>query len=208
MKPLAKRPPPAPLYVLGEGDDEKHFFEQLCRAHRIEGVHCLQYDGRDALRGYLESLHSMLDPAVGALLIVQDADDSAAAAFMRVRDALDAAGFVAPATPGALAAGAPATSVLILPGDGQVGTLETLCWQALAQDPERECVEQFLDCIADRGQRPIAAVHKAPIRAWLATRERAETRVGLAARLGSLPLEATAFRPLLDFLREARRRAG
>ncbi len=122
MKPLATRPPPAPLYVLGEGEDERHFFEQLCRVHGIEGVHCLQYDGRDALRGDLASLRSILEPAVRTLLIVQDADDAAAVAFTRVRDALAANGFPAPDASNVLAVGAPATCVLILPGDGQAGT--------------------------------------------------------------------------------------
>lgn len=197
-----------PVLVLAEGQDDVGFIQGLCKFGRVDGVAVRSYDGKPKLRGMLQTIRSSLPEPVRVLVVLRDADESAVDAARSISNALVTFGFAAPTTHGTFADGEPAVGLWVVPDGQREGCLDTLCWDALQGHPERPCVEQFLSCVSLAGNRSIEEPMKAPIRAWLATRGGAETRIGNAAAIGSLPLEATAFRPLLEFLREARRRAG
>lgn len=177
--------PHGPVLVLGEGLDEVNFFTELCEAHELAGIDLRSYGGRDLLRGELAALRALQLDSIASIVIVRDADDSAAAAFASVRDALSDHGFAVPDRHGGLAGETPSTAIWLMPDGKSPGTLETLCWQAAAGDPVAACVEEYVACTERHRVLPEDARHKAHARAWLSTRTRAETRIGLAAQLAS-----------------------
>ncbi len=199
--------PTEPVLVAGEGDDECSFVVELCRQYSLAGVQAFPYDGRDSLPDFQAAAQPQLR-RIRTLVVLRDSDGDAKGAFASVAGCLERARLPVPSEHGVVADGAPSTAIWMLPDEHRGGTLETACWDALLDDPERPCVEQFITCIEkSRGSR-VADPFKAPIRARLATRERAETRVGVAAKLGSLPLGSKSFAPLAEFLRKVVSSAG
>jgi len=61
--------------------------------------------------------------------LVRDADADAQAALQGMQSALEKVGLPVPTAPEQCVPGPPAVNILILPGTGQPGMLETLLWQ-------------------------------------------------------------------------------
>jgi len=138
---------------------------------------------------------------------VPEAATAEASAFESVRSTLAAVGLPAPRT-----IGTPITgnfqnrdiqvNVLLLPGGGVAGMLESLCFEAAGNDPARPCVDEFLACVGKSSGRIHAAnmLPKARIHAWLATFPEPDLRLGEAAQKGLIDFSHPIFDQLKAFL--------
>lgn len=197
------------VQLLVEGNDERNFFEAFAEHLSLGNVQIQAFDGKDRLREFLETLAGATAfRTVRSIGIVRDADDSAVGAFKSVRtslrnanDAIRSSGvvFPVPDRPEQLVGERPALSVLILPGDGQKGMLETLLCRTFAGDDVDRCIDRFFRCAEESG----SAIHrpdKARARAFLATTPDPHVSVGVAAMKGHWGLDHRAFDGVRSFL--------
>ena len=213
-----------PLQVVVEGTHDAGVLEALCSRLGMSEIDVQPIGGKTRIRENLAVLAKepkVIDMAAAGVLalgVVRDADDDADAAFTSVRDALIFAGFPAPKTPedGAIgqltvdgvAIGEVRVSVMILPGAGVQGCLESLCVGAMAGHAKAECVEQFFACLESLGEPPPgnraspAKMAKAHVHAYLSTMPDPDLPVGFAALKGYWPLDHPAFDPLKQFLKQ------
>lgn len=125
------------VQLLVEGNDERNFFAAFTEHLQLPNVEIQAFGGKDRLREFLETLAGATDfKQVKRIGIVRDADASADAAFRSVQTSLrnanagirsSGAEFPVPDRPEQLVGEQPALSVMVLPGDGQAGMLETCC---------------------------------------------------------------------------------
>ena len=198
------------VQLLVEGNDERNFFEAFAEYLALGNVQVQVLDGKDRLRESLETLAWAVTDfrRVRTIGIVRDADDSADAAFESVRtslgnanDAIRSSGveFPVPARPEQLVGERPALNVLILPGDGQEGMLETLLCRTFAGSGVDRCIDGFFGCAEESG-RAIHRPDKARARAYLATTPDPHFSVGVAAKRGRWDLDHGAFDGVRNFL--------
>ena len=88
-----------------------------------------------------------------------------------------------------------------LPDCANPGMLETLCLEAVGDDPAVPCVQQYLACLEQRGLDPPGNLHKARLHAFLASRPRPQLLLGQAAHAGYWPWSSPAFDLVKEFLR-------
>jgi Protein of unknown function (DUF3226) len=132
--------------------------------------------------------------------VVRDAENDAAAARQAVSHALSAAGLMAARTPPIR------TAMFILPDNNNPGMIETLCVEAVKNEPSLAnaytCVEEFFVCLGRTGvslpSLPVLAKHQA--QAYLATRQDVQLFPGIAAYRNYWPWTNAVFRPLIQFL--------
>ncbi len=184
-----------PKLLLVEGRDEEEFFGALLTSLGIEDIEVRPIAGKSRLSDRLKVLvQGPRTVPIGAVGIVQDADNDAAAAFQSIRTALMGAGLPVPNAPQRLQEGVPRVGVMILPGDGRPGMLEDLCLAAVQADPVVVCVDAYFACLernaAERSQNP----SKARVRAYLAAMEWFEERhvQALQDHLAAVPTAAPA----------------
>ena len=139
------------------------------------------------LKGFLGVMvkQSGFHDTVRMLGIVRDAETCAGSAFQSVQSSLCNAGLPVPAHPGEPAGAAPAVNVLILPGNGAPGMLETLLCRTFAGTAADRCIDDFFKCF----EQSEAGAHipnpdKARAQVFLATRKKLHMSVGVAARKG------------------------
>ena len=189
--------------LLVEGRDYVNFFEAVVERLQLTDIQIQNFGGVSELRGFLGALvnQSGFYEIVHSLGIVRDAETNAESAFRSVRDSLGAAGLPVPDEPGMSAHGEPATSVLILPGPGRPGMLETLLNETVAESRESECIDAFFACIESLPGGSIRRPDKARAHAWLATRPDPHVSVGVAAQKGYWNLDHPALDPVRRLLR-------
>ena len=198
------------VQLLVEGNDERNFFEAFTRHLQLPSVQILALDGKDRLREFLEMLAGATAfRTVKRIGIVRDADESANRTFQSVRtslrnanDAIRSSGveFPVPDHPEQLVGEQPALSVMVLPGDGQAGMLETLLCRTFARDDVNRCIDRFFQCAEESGT-PIRQPGKARARAYLATTPDPHVSVGVAAKRGRWNLDHGAFDGVRSFLK-------
>lgn len=208
------------VQLLVEGNDERNFFEAFTEHLHLPRFQIQVLDGKDRLREFLVTLaEATVSRKVRSIGIVRDADESARKAFQSVQTALRNANdaiqssdvkFPVPDRPEQLAGERPALSVLILPGDGQQGMLETLLCRTFAGSGMDRCIDGFFRC-AEESTTPdphvsvgVAAKRgrpdKARARAYLATKPDPRLSVGVAAKRGYWDLDHGAFGRVRSFL--------
>ena len=188
------------VQLLVEGKDAANFFREFVRRLSRPDVDVHDFGGVDQFRPFLAAF--VAAPNFGnvrSIGIVRDAEQSADAAFQSVRDALAHVNLTAPASPTESAGENPSVRVLILPGDGQPGMLETLLCRTLTEDSVTRCVDDFLRCAEESGRR-VQRRDKARAHAWLATQPLPQVSVGVAALKGYWNLDHQALQPLRQFL--------
>ena len=186
-------------------------FEAFAEHLGLGNVQIQVLDGKDNLREFLETLAGTTDfGKVKRIGIVRDADESAARAFQSVLTSLrnvndvfgsSGAAFPVPDRPGKLAGGRPSVNVLILPGDGGGGMLETLLCRTFAGAGVDRCIDAFFRCAEQAARRPIPRPDKARAHAYLATTRDPHHSVGVAAKARCWDLDHGAFDGVRNFLR-------
>lgn len=114
-------------------------------------------------------------------------------------DSLDHANLPAPQRHDESAGENPSVRVLVLPGDGRPGMLETLLCRTLTEHPVTRCVDDFLRCAEESGQH-LQRRDKARAHAWLATQPLPHVSVGVAALKGYWDLDHRALEGVRRFL--------
>ena len=193
------------VQLIVEGRDQLRFSQALLRHLGITGVQIHDFGGVNQLRSFLGGfVASDGFSRVERLGVIRDAEDSAEDAFRSVQDALASVELSVPEEPGENVGGEPWVSVLILPGAGRPGMLETLLCESLADEPVNQCIDEFFQCV---GEASIKNMHKARAFAFLSTRPEPRHSVGVAALRGQWDLEHAAFEPVRRFLEELANRA-
>jgi hypothetical protein len=191
-----------PKLLLGEGEDERRFFNALLAHLGIADIQVEQYRGKTTLKGDLEAFAKAPGfSAVTSLGVTRDADTDANGAFASVCHALINAGLTAPPAHDQSAGGSPRVRVWIMPDGTSPGMLEDLCLSAVQSDPAHPCVDEFFQCVLTRASRQPTNMAKARVHAWLSTQLDPDKRLAEAAEKGYWPWAAPAFQPLIAFLR-------
>lgn len=189
------------VQLVVEGNDQFNFFTAFVAHLSLTHVQIQNSGGVSELRAFLAAIAAEpeFDEQVERLGIVRDAETNADGAFASVRHSLRNAGLPTPERPGELAEGRPAVRVLILPGGGRTGMLETLVCESFARDPVDRCIDEFFECV---GEASIKNLDKARAFAYLATAPEPRHSVGVAALRGQWDLDHAAFEPVRRFLEE------
>jgi len=191
-----------PRLLIGEGDDEVFFFGALLAYLHLDDIQVEKIGGKDYLPLYLKELPRR--PGVErlvALAVIRDADNDCTDAFAKCCGALNANGFVVPPAPGQIHVGLPQVGVFIMPDNQRSGMLEDLCLDSVATDLALPCVDEFFRCVANAAGRQPGNLAKARVQAWLSSQKETDSRIGVGAQKKYWPWDATAFQPLISFLR-------
>jgi len=222
MDPVAIK---RPVQLLVEGKDPLNFFGALTGHLGLAGIQVQNYGGINELGGFLKAfVRAPGFASVTDLGVVRDAEGPAGAvegappgeaevaalrpgterhadrAFQSLCTALRNAGLPVPARPVERSESSPSVSVLILPGDGDDGMLETLLCRTFADSPVDACIKDFFKCV-ERSEIPIRRPDKSRARAFLATTPDPQLSVGVAAQRGHWDFDHDAFRGVRRFLR-------
>lgn len=165
-----------PKLLLCEGEDEVNFFNAWFIELGISDVQVIAYQGKTKLAAFLSDVTKAAGfHLVKKAAILRDADDDASGAKQSIIHAIEH-------SPEAFQKLGP--DYFVLPGHGKPGALESLWLSSLADNPMRECVEDFLHCIETKGWKPsdtFAKNDKARAQLWIATKEVPNERFGFAA---------------------------
>ena len=188
--------------LLVEGNDQRNFFEALAAHLGIsESVQIHNFGGVDELRGFLAAFVKMPNfNSVRSVGIVRDAEASEPAAFQSVQSSLTNADLPAPTLIGRPIADDLTVAVLVLPGDGNPGMLETILCRTFHGQEVNRCVDDFFECVENMQDVSIGHPDKARAYAYLATRPDAHHSVGVAAKAGVWNLDHPAFGDVREFL--------
>jgi hypothetical protein len=188
--------------LLVEGRSAEAFFNALLSNRAISDIQVQNFGGNNELPGFLRALR--LGPGfvrqVVSLGIIRDAETNAEAAFQSVCGALQWAHLAVPEQVMSPVGMSPRVSVLILPDATTPGMLETVCLQAVADDPVMECLNQYFSCMEQCLNVMPNNIPKARIQAFLASRHRPGLLPGEAASAGYWPWHSTAFDNIKRFL--------
>ena len=189
--------------VLVEGADLEYFLAGLLFHHGMRpGFQIFDFGGVDELRPSIKAFAAAPDfDRVDSLAVIRDAEGGPEAAERSVLDAVRDAGLNPPPEPGEFSDPKPAVGTYILPNNEDPGMLETLCLNAVQEDPMMGCVDDFIDCLDDIGEIP-SPEEKARAYSFLATRNPPARLVGEGAHQGHWNLDHEAYEPLVDFLNE------
>lgn len=179
-----------PYLLLVEGPDDEGFFSGLGKHLGIgEKIQIIQLEGRDNLRGRLKAIErASREKDVVELIslgIVLDCEINPSGTSRKISDALKAAGFAVPGDALVLAGGKPQVVFMILPDKQMPGMLEDLCLQAFntTSPSVMRCVDEYFACLKKENELLSKNdLSKAKVRTFLSSKEKAETRLGIAAQ--------------------------
>ena len=188
--------------LLVEGNDQRNFFEAFARHLGLaDALQICDFGGVDQLRGFLAAFVKMPDfHSVRSVGIVRDAERSEDAAFRSVQSSLANAGLAVPAAVADPAGDEPRIAVLILPGGGAPGMLETVLCRSIEDEGANRCMDDFFCCVEELPGMAIDKPDKSRAFAYLATKPNAHHSVGVAAKAGVWDLDHAAFSDVKDFL--------
>ena len=191
-----------PKLLIGEGREELRFFRALLKQLELRNVQVFEYGGKNKLSSYLNTLPALPGySSLASLGVTRDADDSAENAFRSIQDALRNAGLDAPESIEGAAGNKPQVRAFVLPDNESPGMLEDLCLRSVQNDRGMKCVDDFMKCVVDHAKREPSPDAKARVHAWLASQDRPDLQLGVAAESGIWPLGGEAFTRIGDFLR-------
>jgi hypothetical protein len=193
-----------PKLLIGEGKDEVNFFTALLKRLGIAEVQVEEYGGKPALGAYLKELRTKRPGRrkLQTLAVTRDLDVGMVQDYQSVCSALTNSGLAAPPAPGQFIKGKPSVGVYLFPDNQRPGMLEDLCLDAAAADPALPCVDDFIQCIADRAKRSPVPLAKARMHAWLASQDEPDLRLGEATQKLWWPWNHPAFDALKQFLHD------
>ena len=192
----------SPVQLVVEGNDQVNFFRAFVKHVSLANVQIQNFGGISELRAFLAALavEPDFEERVERLGIVRDAERHAEGAFESVRSSLANAGLPAPDGPEVLTGDRPpAVSVLILPGEGREGMLETLLCESFAGKRIDRCIDEFFECV---GREAVTYPDKARAFAYLTMTAEPRHSVGVAALQGQWDLDHSAFGVVQRFLGE------
>jgi hypothetical protein len=192
--------------LIVEGKDEENFFGALLKVMPLSTIQILPMGGKTLFPTHLTAIVETAGFAnVERIGVVRDSDGNPDGAFVSVCSALEASGLVVPSQAQVFAAGKPGTGILILP-PSSAGTnrmLEDICMVSVEAEAAIECLDDYFVCLAGKGiVHRDAALAKARLHAFLASRVEPDLRLGEAARKGYWNWNHSVFDPVKAFLQQ------
>ena len=189
-----------PNVLLVEGEDDKRFFETLCK-HIQKDVQVIRMHGKDNLKNSLEAIVKGSDfrQVVKAMGIIMDADNDPGGRFHSIKNALVKLGLPCPSKPFDITGGKPKIGVAVLPDENTPGELEDLCLESVKEEPAFSCVESYFECLQEKAIQP-RKLSKAKVYVYLASRERPGLRLGEAAAAQYFQFGHSSFKKISDFI--------
>ncbi len=188
--------------LLVEGNDFRNFFEAFAKHLGLsDSLQIQNFGGVDELRSFLKAFVKIPDfGTVENIGIVRDAEKDEEAAFRSVRSSLANAALRMPTEAGTPSARGPNVRVLILPGGGEAGMLETLLCRTFVNEKVNRCIDEFFECVNALRDGSLSRPDKARAHAYLATTQNPHHSVGVAAKAGVWDLKHAAFADIRTFL--------
>jgi len=181
----AKRPDlikiKGPNLLLTEGWEDRKFLIELVRyLDKAPNTEVIKAGIGKELKETLEIIRDRTDsfrnPKIKSVGIIRDAEENEAGANQGSCGALYSVGLSASQNKLIPVSGKPKPGILILPGKGLDGCLETVCLESIQENPRIECINKFTDCVerkweGDDERRKLLAARLAKMRthAFLAT---------------------------------------
>ena len=189
-----------------EGTFDVGFFRAVLVANHRRRVQIDRLDGEGGLRAKLLARSSAADfETVNWIGVALDADRDANGQWQSARDAIEAMTlrrFDVPTEAWTRSAGSPETgsaTVIVFPGDGQAGRIESFLREGLRGSLEAPCVDLYVDCLGEVGALP-EAVDKVWVYAFLASRARPGQTLSASARAGHLPIDLPGYGAFLSLI--------
>mgnify|MGYP001083214966 CR=1 FL=1 len=189
-----------PNVLLVEGEDDKRFFETLCK-HIQKDVQVIRMYGKDNLKGSLEAIVKGSDfrQVVKAMEIIMDAYNDPSGRFCSIRNTLVRLGLPCPSKPFDITGEKPRIGVAVLPDENTPGELEDLCLESVKEEPAFSCVELYFKCLQEKAIQP-RKLSKAKVYVYLASKERPGLRLGEAAEAQYFQFSHSSFKKISDFI--------
>lgn len=162
-----------PFVMLGEGVADNAFFQRLCEKRslpkfdfpfpdRIRGKEGKTLGGKDSFGEMLQHIEPIqaLNPSRYGIVIAIDCGDNVQKAFKHVAKQVETTGFYpCPKKPNEItrpndrSKHMPPLALMLIPGEGKTGALETLCVEFLRKRHEKNatCLDQYLACLDQNG---------------------------------------------------------
>jgi hypothetical protein len=187
--------------LLVEGRDIEVFFKAIIRKLQLTEIQLQNFGGKNELKNFLPALISApgFKTKVLSLGIIRDADENPSNAFKSVCSALAKASLAAPKKAEIFSSNDPRVGVFILPNSTRKGMLETICLDAVKNDPAMQCVNDYFDCLKGKGL-VLNHIDKAKAQAFLSSRKEPGLLVGQAACKGYWNFDSTIFDSMKHFL--------
>lgn len=136
---------------------------------------------------------------IKALGIVIDSNSNPKINFNKIREALNDAGLPTPQSELNSAGQSPKVSILLMPGEYRIGTLEDLLLESVSADPSIDCIDNYIKCLRKKGIKIENNLSKAKIQIFLA-RYKDIKHVGIAAKRSIWPFQHPVFDKIREFV--------
>jgi len=187
--------------IIVEGKEDELFFDALINHLSLSDIQVLPIGGKRELRKYLEALIRVSGfDKIRSLGIARDANSDPRAALQNVKDALRFLGLPVPERTLIPFGDKPKVVIMIFPDENTPGMLEDLCLQAVMQDPAMFCVDQYFQCLEQKGVTLPSKISKAKVQVFLGSRSEPGKLLGVAAQAGYWPFNVEAFAQVKTFL--------
>lgn len=192
--------------LLVEGKDEVSFFTSYLKYLNISGVQMLDIAGKDQFKNKIPALLNLPEfERVAKYAIIRDADDSETDAFKSILDILTKYKQPTPGKTGSFKIrGDLSVGIFVMPGNDEVGMLETLCLQTVAEKPLMQKVEDYVNSAREllENKKDNYNIHKAKIQTYLAGMPEIVNSLGLGAKKGYWNFEHKSLEKLKEFITE------
>ena len=191
-----------------EGWSDRHFYAEALEHLGIHGkVYIQECGGESRLK---QKLRTFLTPELLAekrtVAVILDADSNATNQIKSIKARLLAMNGLKDRTfeESGWSKGQPNIGFFVVPNGHQTGEVETLAWNAWANDPNnagpKQCIDDYLSCMAEKGHTAHSP-DKGKISALLAVKYDEDSRLGPGARHNVFDFNRPEYEPLLTFLR-------
>jgi hypothetical protein len=192
--------------IIVEGKEDELFFDALIKNLALSDIQVLPIGGKTELRKYLKALIRVSGfDEVRSLGIARDANSDPRAALQSVKDALGFLGLPVPERALLPFGDKLKVVIMIFPDENTPGMLEDLCLRAVMQDPAMFCVDQYFQCLQQKGMNLPSKISKAKVQVFLGSRPEPGKLLGVAAQAGYWPFDVEAFAQVRTFIQKLAR---
>ena len=194
-----------PFLLVVEGYGDLLFYAEALEFVELHGqVFIKEFTGVNDLKDQIETfLDDQILAEKTAVAVILDADSNAAGQIQSLAALLHQI-TNRELEHGVWSQGQPNLGFFVVPDGKQEGEVETLAWNAWANDPKnaepKQCIDNYLKCMAGKGIRAHSP-DKGKIGALLAVKYDEDPRLGPGARHNVFDFNRPEFEPLLTFLR-------
>lgn len=183
-----------------EGNDELNFFTALFKHLNIDGVQLIDFGGKDNFSNRIKQIVKLDNfDNVTHFGLIRDADTNYEGALRSIIQSLEKAKLPIPEKNESFSLKAkPKVGIFIMPGKNKTGMLESLCIETIQNNPEYECINNFIDCLNEKPK----TIEKAIIQIYLASKTPIVNSLGLGAIKGHIDFDNKQMVDLRNFILE------